>query len=112
MILAIALMALGIYPPAQDPGRTWLWLFDRTTDGVPEQWKITVSATDLRETWTSDDRMIEDTSVLPLPPDQTLSEWFTLRTVQLTAEGWRLVRHGTTLDVPIPIGGWISGACP
>lgn len=89
----------GIFPPARRSGAVSRWRFRRTAGDGPEERSIVMTETDVRETWTTEGRTVEDRSVMPLPDDETLAVWVSRRCAELTAEGWQLYDVGTTFDV-------------
>lgn len=91
---AIALIALGVHPIAQAPGRTSTWSFRRDED---ELLAIVASHTEIRERVTRGEITIADRPVR-LRADQTLIEYVASRTAGLELTGWRLAGINTTFD--------------
>jgi hypothetical protein len=109
-MIALAYTALGVWPAAQIPGRTFTWVYARNRDGHDEQITITVTHDAIRETWTSDGETISDEPAAL--GERSLGVYLATRYSELVADGWRITRTSARYAASSPAdGGWLSGSC-
>lgn len=91
---AIALIALGVHPIAQAPGRTSTWSFRR---GADELLTIVASHTEIRERVLRGETTVSDRPIR-LRDGQALIDYVTSRAAGLELNGWNLTGINTTFD--------------
>ncbi|GIH29800.1 hypothetical protein Aph01nite_81100 [Acrocarpospora phusangensis] len=92
----VGLCALGVFPPAQAPGRTSTWEFAHELT-KRARFTITVNEDSVTEQWSGLVLQL-DGKVTVLLADEPLPAYLLRRCAELEAEGWTLRLMSTAFD--------------